>query len=401
MPPPLKTLAWFKGSAQITFGVTLPLALMLTLSCTEPVKTPLPKESAANPILSHTSEPDSATLATRLQNPPTSTEQISQYIRRIFQDRDGNMWFGTTSDGVARYDPSASLRTEGKSLAYFTPQEGFSGNWVGGISQDEHGDPWFATGGGVSRYDPSATLSAGGTKFTRYTTKDGLASDQVYCLLVDKSGGLWFGTEEGVSRFDPSASLRTGSKTFTSFPIPASDLSKFPYYKYPKQINSMIQDKAGNIWFATNGGGVYRYDGKTLTNLSEADGLCNNFVQTVMEDRAGNLWFGTRKGGLCKYDGKTFTAYGRKDGVLGDQVWVIYQDSAGIIWIGASAYGLCAFDGKKFICYTERDGAGLKNVQSLFEDANGQLWIGTSGGVYLFNGGNFTNWTKEDAIGPD
>ncbi len=350
------------------------VALLFMFSCTEREKTPLSKDGAGGPMRTPIAQPDSATLVARLSNPPTSTEQISQYIRRIFQDRDGNLWFGTTSDGVVRYD--------GRSLDYFTPANGFSSNWVSAMAQDARGDMWFATGGGVSRYD--------GTAFTKYTMKDGLASDQVWCLLLDRSGGLWFGTEEGVSRFD--------GKTFTPFPIPAADLRPFPYYKYPRQINAIIQDQSGNIWFASNGGGVYKYDGSTLTNLSEKDGFCNNFVQTILEDRAGNLWFGTRSGGLCKYDGKAFTTYTAKD-LKGDGVWTLYQDSSGIIWISVSRVGLCSYDGASFTCYGEEVGAGIRVVQSILEDASGQLWIGTSSGVYRFNGGRFTNWTKQEAVG--
>ncbi len=347
------------------------MALLSMSSCSEPGKTPETKEHTTGPTIT---EPDSATFAARLSDPPTATEQISQYIRRIFQDREGNMWFATTSDGVCRYD--------GRSLTYFTTADGLSGNWVSAMAQDARGDMWFATGGGVSRYD--------GTKFNSYTTKEGLASDQVWSLLLDRSGGMWLGTEEGVSRFD--------GKTITSFHIPATDLSKFPYYKYPKQINAIIQDKAGNIWFASNGGGAYRYDGKTLINLSQKEGLCDNFVQTIMEDRSGDLWFGTRHGGLCKYDGSTFMTYGRNE-LKGDDVWTLYQDSGGIIWIAVSRIGLCSYDGTTFTCYGDKEGAGIRVVQSLLEDESGQLWIGTSNGVYKLSGGTFMNWTKADAIG--
>ena len=358
---------------------TLLLVLVLHASCNEPNKAPLSTHSEKPG--SSSSQPDSATLAARLANPPAATEQISQYIRRIFQDRDGNLWFGTTSDGVARYD--------GRNLYYFTPTEGFAGNWVSAMAQDARGDLWFATGGGVSRYD--------GRRFINYSTKDGLASDQVWCMLLDRSGGFSFGTEEGVSRFN--------GKTFTSFPIPAADLSPFPYYKYPKQINAIIQDKAGNIWFGTNGGGVYKYDGATLTNLSEKDGLSSNFVQTILEDRAGNLWFGTRSG-LCRYEGGSpdasgqgrSTTYARNE-LKGEDVWTLYQNSGGTIWIAMARVGLCSFDGASFTCYNEQDGAGIRVVQCLLDDDQGQLWIGTSNGVYRFDGVRFTNWTKADALG--
>lgn len=355
-------------------------AVLCLSSCTEGEKAPATTDRVV-PSKASTAQLDSTTLAERLSKPPTDTEQISQYIRRMFQDRDGNMWFGSTSDGVARWD--------GHSLTYFTTAEGLSGNWISSMAQDAQGDLWFGTGGGVSRY-PSTALRAGEDRFTTYTTKDGLASDQVWCMLLDRSGGLWSGTEEGVSRFD--------GKSFSPFPIPAADLSKFPYYKYPKQINAMIQDKAGNIWFASNGGGAYRFDGKTLTNLSEKDGLCNNFVQSILEDRAGNIWFGTRYGGLCVYDGKRFKTFPWNE-LNSDHIWTLLQDQAGLIWASADGYGLCRYDGKIFTCYTENDGAALTNVQSLLEDANGQLWVGTSSGVYRFIGGTFINWTKADAVG--
>jgi ligand-binding sensor domain-containing protein len=353
--------------------LTLVFVVLCLSSCTEGEKSPATTDRLA-PSKTADAPPDSASLAERLSKPPTATEQISQYIRRMFQDREGNIWFGSTSDGVARWS--------GTSLTYFTTAEGLSGNWVSSIAQDARGDLWFGTGGGVSRYN--------GSTFTRYTTKDGLASDQVWCLLLDRSGDIWFGTEEGVSRFN--------GKSFTPFPIPAVDLSKFPYYKYPRQINAMLQDKAGNIWFATNGGGAYMFDGNSLTNLSEKDGLCNNFVQSMLEDRAGNIWFGTRYGGLCNYNGKAFTSFTRNE-LNSDHIWTLLQDRAGIIWASADGYGLCSHTGKSFTCYTERDCAALTNVQSLLEDASGQLWIGTSSGVYRFTGGQFTNWTKVDALG--
>lgn len=54
-------------------------------------------------------------------------EQISQYIRRMLQDRDGNIWFGTNGDGVCRYD--------GKTLRYFNHGDGFKGEAVRGMLQ--------------------------------------------------------------------------------------------------------------------------------------------------------------------------------------------------------------------------------------------------------------------------
>ena len=365
------------------------MVLLLSISCNETDKSPLPNRTDAAPSRSAAREDSAASKSTA--NGTDSVEQISQYIRRMFQDRDGNIWFGTETDGVARYS--------GRSLDYFSPVEGFSGTSVRGMVQDVRGDLWFATRGGVSRFD--------GTQFTSWTTKDGLANDQVWCVLLDKSGGLWFGTEGGVSRFEPSTSLRPGSKTFTSFPLPAADLSGAPNVNQsPRLINAIIEDKAGNIWFGSNGNGAYKYDGRTLTNISKKDGLCDDFIQSMIEDRDGNLWFGTRFGGLCKYDpsvsrkpGKSaFITYTKEDGLTRELIWTLYEDGSGIIWIATAYAGLCSFDGASFTSYQQHEGLGNSSVHSVMEDAAGQLWVGTADGVYRFDGKRFFNWTKKNAL---
>jgi ligand-binding sensor domain-containing protein len=54
---------------------------------------------------------------------------------------------------------------------------------------------------------------------------------------------------------------------------------------------------------------VYCYDGKTMKNYTNKDGLVNNSVMSILEDKQGNLWFGTRGCGLSRFDGKTFVTF--------------------------------------------------------------------------------------------
>jgi ligand-binding sensor domain-containing protein len=49
------------------------------------------------------------------------------------QDKAGNLWFGTTGDGLFKYDPSASLRTGGKTFTQFTTSNGLNHNLVNHI----------------------------------------------------------------------------------------------------------------------------------------------------------------------------------------------------------------------------------------------------------------------------
>ena len=111
----------------------------------------------------------------------------------------------------------------------------------------------------------------------------------------------------------------------------------------------VLQDKSGNIWFS-NWSGVYRYDGKTFTSFTKNDGLADDVVTRIIEDKKGNLWFG---GGLSRYDGKSFTRFTTKDGIKNSGIWSILEDNTGNIWVGTTETGLYLYDGKTFITYSE------------------------------------------------
>ncbi len=99
-------------------------------------------------------------------------------------------------------------------------------------------------------------------------------------------------------------------------------------------VNSLLQDKAGNIWFGTYGGGVSKYDGKFFTNFTEKEWLSNNMVLSMLEDKAGNIWFGTYGGGISKYDGKSFFNFTEKEGLLNSFIMSMLEDESGNIWFG-------------------------------------------------------------------
>src|ERR1700712_2847193 len=76
------------------------------------------------------------------------------------------------------------------------------------------------------------------------------------------------------------------------------------------QLNPMciLQDSRGFIWIGT-ADGLNRYDGykfKIFRNdVKDTTSLGNNYVQDIIEDKDGNIWVATIGGGLNKYDRKT------------------------------------------------------------------------------------------------
>ncbi len=337
--------------------------LLLLTSCKGQVKTnPIIAPNSPRPFPRVIKNFKAAALA-----PDFDTTLVSQYIRSIFQDSKGNLWFGTLGEGAVRYDV--------KTLTYFSKPDGFVNNTVYAINEDKNGNMWFGTDQGVYKYD--------GKTFRNYSQKDGLEHLDITRkgILVDKSGSIWVGTHQGVYRYDPAADQK-GVPSFSLF-------QKLP----PLNITGILEDKSGNIWFATSSKGVFRYDGKTITNIGEKEALGDNYAGGLAQDAAGNLWF-TMKNGICKYDGKALTEYSAKDGLGGTEIWGICIEQSGIIWVTARGSttrfdpSLALPDPKAFKVFTPTDGLNCC-VQSMYQDQSGNMWWGAGQGLYRFDGVKF------------
>ncbi len=328
-------------------------------------------QEATNPLIYFNTSKPSPTVKRNFKAvgmlPDFDTTLVSQYIRSIFQDSKGNLWFGTLNEGVVRYDV--------KTLTYFSNPDGFINNTVYAINEDKKGNLWFGTDQGVYKYD--------GKTFRNYNQKDGLSHIDISrkSILVDKSGTIWVGTHGGVFRYDPSADS-TGGQSFSLF-------TQLP----PIDVAGIMEDKSGNIWFATSDKGVFRYDGKTIINIAEKEGLGNNVAGGMAQDKAGNMWF-TMKNGICKYDGTTFTEYTAKDGLGGTELWGIYIEESGMIWVTARG-STTRFDPtiplpnpKAFTVFTSANGLNCC-VQSMYQDKSANMWWGTGQGLFRFNGYGF------------
>lgn len=304
-------------------------------------------------------------------------------VSRFMKDKSGNLWFGTTDNGLYKYD--------GKSFNQFTINDGLDCNKIYCILDDKDGKIWVGTEVGLCLYDGKTfskiqiplpknlppnknpyyqthwvynmlqakdgklwfvTIDGifiyDGKSFTHFPMNEApngflTSNDRVERILEDNKGNIWLGsrTNEGVFRYD--------GKSVTHFKLP--ELIQGQNGPRPKPHSwgwPQLQDKNGNIWFS-NWGGAYRFDGNTFTSFTTKDGLPHE-VTRIIEDKKGNLWFGASDG-LRLYDGKTFTYF--NEGLINPWIWEILEDKNGNIWVGTRESGLYFFDGKKFITYSE------------------------------------------------
>jgi len=198
---------------------------------------------------------------------PTIKEPSHKWVKgkiwEIIEDSKGNIWFGRDGYGATQYDPSTPLSASGKTFTHFTKEDGLCSNNVASIAEDADGNIWFGSitsdfppinEGGVARYDPSASLRPGGKTFTQFPDVKGLTANDIYNLYVDRAGNIWIGAVRvGAYRYD--------GKAFTFFDkTDRPDLTKY------FGIQAFVEDRHGNLWFGFSGG-LFRFDGSSFVNV--------------------------------------------------------------------------------------------------------------------------------------
>jgi ligand-binding sensor domain-containing protein/signal transduction histidine kinase len=211
-----------------------------------------------------------------------------------------------------------------------------------------------------------------------YTSADGLARDQINKILQDSHGFIWFGTSEGLSRFDGYQFVNYGIKD--GLPNRA--------------VNSLLETRDGTYWIGTSEGLCYfrpgdprpSQGGVRLTTLA-LDQKPTGSINAIIQDRQGVIWFGTSEG---VYRVDRVAGEWRPSHVdIGlsptgsDSRWVhaLLEDRQGAFWIGAEAGLFYRTPDGRVSHYTTQHGLPGNKATSLLEDANGTVWMGGVGGL--------------------
>jgi ligand-binding sensor domain-containing protein len=117
----------------------------------------------------------------------TDQQGFSGNIVASFADHSGNIWFSSWDKGVIRYD--------GELLTWYTNNHGLGNNMIRTIAEDKFGNIWFGTSGnGLNCFNPS-----NGGIFKTFNVKQGLAHGKVNRIITDSQGNLWIATDKGIN----------------------------------------------------------------------------------------------------------------------------------------------------------------------------------------------------------
>ena len=190
-------------------------------------------------------------------HPPANDLNRPYQIYSYLVDSSGTAWFGTQSEGVARF--------EGKKISYITGKN-LNGPAVRTIFRDRAGMMWFGNnGGGLFRFD--------GKNLRNITMENGLGNPAFL-------EGRLTGNVNSLAR-----------------------------------VWTINEDSNGKLWIGTIDAGLWTISGERLHHFNTAKGLPGNSVWASCKDRSGNLWFVFEGKYVVKWNGQNFESFsfaGRK-----------------------------------------------------------------------------------------
>jgi ligand-binding sensor domain-containing protein/two-component sensor histidine kinase len=160
---------------------------------------------------------------------------------------------------------------------------------------------------------------------------------------------------------------------------------------------SLAQTQDGYLWIGTSGG-LARFDGVSFVvfNRENMSAFLDDSVYSLLVTKDGTLWAGTEGGGLVRYKDGRFRAFGASEGLTNGFVRVIYEDRNSRLWVGTDA-GLFRMQNESLIRVDGRDGAPEMNVHTICEDSAGRLLVG-GWGLLVLRGQEVNYYTSNESL---
>lgn len=317
---------------------------------------------------------------------PEKQYNSGDVVFKSFKDKDDQLWFCTSQEGVYRYD--------GSSFTHFHHENGLTANEVSDVSQDSEGNLWFATDQGLCVFD--------GQTFEFIALPEYSSSsewlDQVYpvvnpnaaaSVLCASNGTIWVGSNgQGAFHY-------TDGK-FTPYLQEAANLQ--PDSMHHNVISCIVEDSENDIWFGSFcHGAMNRWDGKTMTRFDHHQGLEGDMINSAYIDPDGTLWIGTRGHGMAYFDGSEFITIVANNETCENNMPTVFKDSRGTFWMASYARsGVCTFDGSSFLPLQVEGVENLIDIKCISEDKLGNIWFGGRYGLlYKYDGSMLENFTHK------
>src|SRR5687768_2357693 len=311
---------------------------------------------------------------------------------RLTHDRRGNLWIATFGEGLWRVRDAG--RAGGPMIERANLRTGLSSDSVQSVLEDRDGNIWVGTTGGLHRLQERALTPvenvgfvvamepAEGARMWAGTTNGmiqfsgapgpwarvGARSSlpDVRSLHLDKTATLWIGASDGLWRF--------AGGQLTHVLLPGS----------PQMVvMTIVSDPRSGLWLG-DGVWLFHWNGSRLEPFpGRSAAPPEDRINLARADSSGRIWLGFSDGRVGYLDdARTLHVLGPSEGMtaLHSTIHTVYEDADKAIWIGGSG-GLSRFHQGRVTTLTEANGLPAGRVWAVVEDLQRRLWLSMDRGL--------------------
>lgn len=284
---------------------------------------------------------------------------IGNDVKTVFQDLEGNYWFGLYGEGISMLASYA--------LSYYSPGKNSTENNIIFIEQSDN-NIILGTPTGFHLFDP---LTCKSVSFTNLTGQAG--GYEIKSYHTDKDNKLWIGTAGGgLFLRDKSGTVR---RIYRSGDNGADDIKD-------------IELDDNNIWLATtNGVIVLDKSGHVKKIIDNNNGLPHNSINKILLSSDKEAYIGTESDKLYKI-GKDFTVAAGNTSMSGstrNKILSFTQSSDGAIWAATEGNGVFKFLDDSVLVISKSNDLMSNYCYSILADAENDIWIGHNKGFSRFS----------------
>ncbi len=338
---------------------------------------------ATNQGLFKLNQDDQLTLVFKFSDTPFNTSDDD--IVAMIEDREGNLWFGSQSDGLFKWHPNTAIKkhlwTKG------AEDSRLSHDMVLDIHRTSEDSEviWIATNNGLTQYNQQTDKTT--RHFVNPAEKQIYSGSTIYSIASNK-GKLWLNTFEGIQVFDE----KTLKKEQLIFP----ETDKKIFSGDAVQLYFITQD---NLAIVTPEG-IFDYSLsqnkvspiESTEKRGDESMVFYGFFDTATG--SGDEFFVSGNDRLWKYsrDSNLVTLFHQLpgEGVHNTSVAGLYRDDEKL-WLSYPGFGIYVLDANtgEEIHFISELSINANSVMDIFPDKKGNIWAISNKGLLKINPNNY------------
>lgn len=283
----------------------------------------------------------------------TTTGLTYDALRFVLEDREGNLWVGSSGGGLMRFKTRV-FRT-------FVEEGTSKARNMKAVLEEAPGRMLFGSyQGGLHRWKDGSVEPLPGAEQPQ--------SAWVQCLLRDRSGNRWVGGYAAA----PAVSPLTVFTPTGRMPVPAGTGGR--------SIESLFEDSHGRIWIGGSTS-LVRYEAGSFQPETHGIASLMKEVHAMAEDVAGDILWAANSEGLFARRGGVWEEVRLADHRPVKDALCLKVHPDGSLWVGGVSGGLLRLRNGVWSAIGIPQGIPVRHVANILEDGLGYWWMGSNRGI--------------------